>query len=240
MEINFAKILKKNRENLNMTQEELAKKIDVDRTYMSKLEKNDSNPSFSTIKKICQGLGIGIFEFFGGIEKDPAVVFVDIKDREAKENEHRVKGEMLPIKVFKNISVFSLDNDIRRETARKYTYIEKEIILPEDLKGSKRTIDNLVGLQLNKRLDLADFKAKKDSILIISLEGIPMYPELVIYDDSDGKGPSLRRHLFIGTYHIFFNPFKDPLEHEATKIYEKSEFNRNTVRGTVVGIISKY
>lgn len=51
-------LLKKARESLNMTQEELGKLIDKKRTYISRIENNGSNITLSTLFDIVEkGLG---------------------------------------------------------------------------------------------------------------------------------------------------------------------------------------
>ncbi len=51
-------LLKKARESQNMTQEELGKKVDKNRTYISRVENNGSNITLSTLFDIVEkGLG---------------------------------------------------------------------------------------------------------------------------------------------------------------------------------------
>ena len=51
-------LLKKARESQNMTQEELGKKVDKKRTYISRIENNGSNITLSTLFDIVEkGLG---------------------------------------------------------------------------------------------------------------------------------------------------------------------------------------
>ena len=47
-----------------MSQEEFAKYIGVDRTYMSRLESRKKNLTLETLSKICVGLGITLKDFF--------------------------------------------------------------------------------------------------------------------------------------------------------------------------------
>lgn len=49
---------------LNMSQEDFAKKIGLDRTYMSKIEAGKQNLTLETLNKICEGLGITLKELF--------------------------------------------------------------------------------------------------------------------------------------------------------------------------------
>ena len=79
-EISFNTILKNNRKMVDMTQVELATKTKIERTYMSKLESEKSNPAFSTIKKLCEGLGMSVSEFFYGTELDKSG-FTLVKNR---------------------------------------------------------------------------------------------------------------------------------------------------------------
>lgn len=49
---------------LKVSQEDFAKTIGIDRTYLSKIESGYKNPTLDTINKICDGLQISINEFF--------------------------------------------------------------------------------------------------------------------------------------------------------------------------------
>ena len=56
--------IKKIRTEYNMTQEDLAFKIKVDRSYMGFIERGEKNPTLSTIIKIAQALHIPLKELF--------------------------------------------------------------------------------------------------------------------------------------------------------------------------------
>lgn len=49
---------------LKMSQEDFARKIGLDRTYMSKIEAGKQNLTLETLNKICEGLGITLKELF--------------------------------------------------------------------------------------------------------------------------------------------------------------------------------
>lgn len=51
-------------EKANMSQEDFAKHIGVDRTYLCRLESGQKNPTLETLNKVCDGLNITIKEFF--------------------------------------------------------------------------------------------------------------------------------------------------------------------------------
>lgn len=48
----------------NLSQEDFAKKIGVDRTYLSKVENGKQNLTMESISLICSGLNISLNEFF--------------------------------------------------------------------------------------------------------------------------------------------------------------------------------
>lgn len=48
----FGVILKKHRNNLNISQEQLADKCDLDRTFISLLERGKRNPTIETLFKV--------------------------------------------------------------------------------------------------------------------------------------------------------------------------------------------
>lgn len=47
-----------------LSQEEFAKKINIDRTYMCRIESGEKNLTIETLMKICDGLGVSLKEFF--------------------------------------------------------------------------------------------------------------------------------------------------------------------------------
>ncbi len=61
-------VLKKYRLNLNLSQEELAFKSNLDRTYISMLERGKRKPTLETIFKICESLEISTSQFINEIE----------------------------------------------------------------------------------------------------------------------------------------------------------------------------
>jgi len=53
---------------LNLSQEALAHKCELDRTYISLVERSKRNPSYLTLHKLSQGLEIDIKELLGNME----------------------------------------------------------------------------------------------------------------------------------------------------------------------------
>ena len=53
----MGKGIKDNRENAGLTQEELAKKLKINRSYLSTLEKGGKSPTITTLLKIANALG---------------------------------------------------------------------------------------------------------------------------------------------------------------------------------------
>ncbi len=50
--------------NLNMTQEEFAKLLNYDRTYLSRIESGKQNITLDSLEHICNLLNISLKEFF--------------------------------------------------------------------------------------------------------------------------------------------------------------------------------
>ena len=50
--------------NTTMSQEELAEKVGLERTYISKIESGKKNVTIETLGVICEGLGIKLSDFF--------------------------------------------------------------------------------------------------------------------------------------------------------------------------------
>ncbi len=50
--------------NTNLSQEEFATKVGLDRSYLSRVESGQKNITLETLDVICQGLGVSITDFF--------------------------------------------------------------------------------------------------------------------------------------------------------------------------------
>ena len=61
----LAKKIKSRRLQLNLSQEELANKCLLDRTYISLIERSKRNPSYLSLIKLCDGLELDIKELLG-------------------------------------------------------------------------------------------------------------------------------------------------------------------------------
>ena len=61
----LAEKIKSRRLQLNLSQEALADKCGLDRTYISLVERSKRNPSYLSLIKICDGLEINIKELVG-------------------------------------------------------------------------------------------------------------------------------------------------------------------------------
>ena len=61
---NFGEQVKKKRKQANLSQEELAEKLGVHRTYMSFIERGQRNPSLLMVFKISRALKIKLPELF--------------------------------------------------------------------------------------------------------------------------------------------------------------------------------
>ncbi|MEH6908027.1 helix-turn-helix domain-containing protein [Neobacillus drentensis] len=94
-----------------MSQEELAHRCKLDRSYMSDLETNKKSPSFATIIKIAMGLGVKPEELVGEMVK-PLITYVSSKKSLKNNNEYnlaklrkvRVKSALtFSISIFKRI-----------------------------------------------------------------------------------------------------------------------------------------
>ena len=64
----FGQLIVERRKALGISQEELAHRADLDRTYISGLERGVRNPSLTAIVKVAQGLGITTDKLLKGLE----------------------------------------------------------------------------------------------------------------------------------------------------------------------------
>jgi DNA-binding XRE family transcriptional regulator len=62
--IKLGQRIKQLRGSLSMTQEDLAFKVGVDRSYMGFIERGEKNPTLSTLIKIAKSLKIPLAELF--------------------------------------------------------------------------------------------------------------------------------------------------------------------------------
>ena len=59
--------IKELRKELNMTQEDLAFKVGVDRSYMGFIERGEKNPTLSRLDKIAKTLKVSLSDLFSSI-----------------------------------------------------------------------------------------------------------------------------------------------------------------------------
>lgn len=64
----LAKAVRHFREQANISQEELAERAGIDRTYVSGLERGIRNPSLLVLVKVAKGLGITLAKLIQAIE----------------------------------------------------------------------------------------------------------------------------------------------------------------------------
>lgn len=65
----FGQIVKKHRQELNLSQEKFAEKIGLHRTYISEVERGTRNISLINIVRIAEGLNINSSQIFIEMEK---------------------------------------------------------------------------------------------------------------------------------------------------------------------------
>ncbi|WP_026584155.1 helix-turn-helix domain-containing protein [Bacillus sp. J33] len=70
IEVIFGKILRNLREEKKISQEQLAHLSELDRTYISLLERGKRRPTINTIFALSQTLGLKPSEFLAKIEKE--------------------------------------------------------------------------------------------------------------------------------------------------------------------------
>ena len=66
----FGQLIHERRKALGISQEELAFRADLDRTYVSGLERGVRNPSLTAIVKVATGLGITTDKLLKGLETE--------------------------------------------------------------------------------------------------------------------------------------------------------------------------
>jgi transcriptional regulator with XRE-family HTH domain len=64
----FGRLIAERRKSLGVSQEDFAERADLDRTYISGLERGVRNPSLTAIVKVAKGFGITTEELLRGLE----------------------------------------------------------------------------------------------------------------------------------------------------------------------------
>ena len=62
--VRFAQKVRSERKKLGISQEELASRADVHRTYIGMIERAEKNITLENIEKICNALNLNVSEFF--------------------------------------------------------------------------------------------------------------------------------------------------------------------------------
>ncbi len=84
----IGKRLKELRNALNLTQKEFAKKINIDYTYIGKIEREEQNPSLNILKKIANQSNIKL-EYF--VTDKPIKTYLSTEDESNKKREKILK-----------------------------------------------------------------------------------------------------------------------------------------------------
>lgn len=64
----FGKSVRQARLKAGLTQEDLADKSGLDRSYLGGVERGERNPTLTVIEKIAEGLGVSIAELFSSYQ----------------------------------------------------------------------------------------------------------------------------------------------------------------------------
>lgn len=64
IDIQFGARIAELRKQRNISQEELAERCGVHRTYIGSIERGEKSPTLNTIEKFAKGLGVEIVDFF--------------------------------------------------------------------------------------------------------------------------------------------------------------------------------
>ena len=67
----FGEVVRKVRTAVGLTQEELADRSGLDRSYIGGVERGERNPTLTVIEKIAEGLGVTLAELFSYSTKGP-------------------------------------------------------------------------------------------------------------------------------------------------------------------------
>ena len=66
IDIQFGARIAELRKQLNISQEELAERCGVHRTYIGSIERGEKSPTLNTLEKFAKGLGVSLVDLFSG------------------------------------------------------------------------------------------------------------------------------------------------------------------------------
>ncbi|QSO52350.1 helix-turn-helix transcriptional regulator [Alicyclobacillus curvatus] len=66
----FGTVIRRHRKELEMSQEELALRCDLDRTFIGLVERGKKSPSLKTVRKIAESLNVKISVLFKEVEQE--------------------------------------------------------------------------------------------------------------------------------------------------------------------------
>ena len=66
----FGKAVRRRRRELDLSQEELAERAELHRTYLSDIERGEGNPSLEIIEKLANALDISVVSLFSDYKID--------------------------------------------------------------------------------------------------------------------------------------------------------------------------
>ena len=69
IDIQFGARIAELRRQRNISQEELAERCGVHRTYIGSIERGEKSPTLNTMEKFAKGLGVNLIDFFVGFEQ---------------------------------------------------------------------------------------------------------------------------------------------------------------------------
>lgn len=224
----FGERLKQMREEKGISQKELADKAEIDRTYMSKLESDSSNPSYDKITKICESLGISLADFFGEtekIEKEPGIILSGLTKKQAEQ--YLVKTEFASIRIVQGLKPFSRSGNLKEDRSIGYTFLKK---------GMFKDIKNLVGAEVKGDVLLSDLKMRK-AVLIIDTEQKEVCDScfyLMEFDSS--KNVELMRAEVRDNVYYFCNDTLKKQNKNYIRLKNKFTLDEKTIRGKVIAV----
>ena len=65
----LGRAIRERRDDLGLSQEQLAARCELHRTYLADVERGNRNPSLESIESIAKGLGVPVSELFKHVER---------------------------------------------------------------------------------------------------------------------------------------------------------------------------
>ena len=150
----FGELLKEARKRARLTQQELAEKVGIHHSYISKMEKEDYRPSFDKAEMLAEALGINddeekYLEFLSAAKPLKGFKLVKVEDSEAEDEDQAISSQSDSAKLAAT-ATFGSPSSLKGGQAQQAPAFEeqmRQILTSANLPYAKRMIAQQMGLE---------------------------------------------------------------------------------------------